>query len=148
MNLYNMLFGVNSAAPILLKTLGITSGDVPRFRDCYVEGDTIVIHTRTGGGNREGYEAENDALTKIPGYVCDADDDYDCTYANFYYLFPAEYAADLKALSAKSEGHKPSEKWEALFDSLKSKPPTAAPDSAPVESLPASESDSLKGGAK
>lgn len=49
MSFYNMLFGVNSAAPVLLATLGLTLNDVPRFRDCYIDGEHIVIHTRTGG---------------------------------------------------------------------------------------------------
>ena len=52
MSLYNMLFGVNSAAPVLLATLGLTESDVPRFRDCHLNGEQIVIYTRTGGGNR------------------------------------------------------------------------------------------------
>ena len=125
MSLYNMLFGVNNAAPVLLATLGLTVGDVPRFRDCYIEGDNIVIHTRTGGGNREYYEAENDELQSNPFYVRDEDDDFDCTYANFYYRFPDEYAEELKAMAANTESIKPSEKWTALLESL-NKPSTAA----------------------
>ena len=75
MSLYNMLFGVNSAAPVLLATLGLTAGDVPCFRDCYIDGDNIVIHTRTGGGNREDYEVENEELQSNPFYVRDEDDE-------------------------------------------------------------------------
>jgi len=119
MSLYNMLFGVNSAAPVLLATLGLTAGDVPRFRECYIEGDNIVIHTRTGGGNREDYEAGNGELQSNPFYVRDEDDDFDCTYANFYYRFPEEYADELKAMAANADSIKPSEKWEALLESLR-----------------------------
>jgi len=119
MSLYNMLFGVNSAAPVLLATLGLTAGDVPCFRDCYIDGDNIVIHTRTGGGNREDYEVENEELQSNPFYVRDEDDDFDCTYANFYYRFPEEYADELKAMAANADSIKPSEKWEALLESLR-----------------------------
>jgi hypothetical protein len=51
--MYNMLFGSNKAAPVLLAVLGITADRVPRYRDCFIDGENIVIHTRTGGGNRE-----------------------------------------------------------------------------------------------
>ena len=141
MSLYNMLFGVNSAAPVLLATLGLTANDVPRFRDCYLDGEQIVIHTRTGGGNRNYYDSEescranypeyfdgkedpsgpwNSALTANACYLYDEDDDYDSTYANFHFKFPDEYANDLKALAAKSETHTPSEKWQALFKAMES----------------------------
>lgn len=141
MSLYNMLFGVNSAAPVLLATLGLTANDVPRFRDCYIDGERIVIHTRTGGGNRDYYDSEescranypeyfdgkedpagpwNSGLTANACYLYDEDDDFDSTYANFHFKFPEEYAADLKALSERSETHKPSEKWRALFKAMES----------------------------
>ena len=139
MSLYNMLFGTNSAAPLLLATLGLTSNDVPRFRDCYLDGNRIVIYTRTGGGNRDYYDSEemcranypeyfsgdepptgpwNSSLTAHPCYLFDHDDDFDCTYASFYFAFPAEYAEDLTALAVNSDSHTPSEKWQALFDAL------------------------------
>lgn len=140
MSLYNALFGVNSNAPLLLVTLGFKStGEIPRFRDCYLDGDHIVIHTRTGGGNREYYESEescrenypeyfegddkpsgpwNEDLRKNPNFVRDVDDDFDSTYADFYFRFPDEYAADLKVLSEGDTYAKPSEKWKALFGSL------------------------------
>ena len=141
MSLYNMLFGVNSAAPALLATLGLTVNDVPRFRDCFIEGNNIVIHTRTGGGNRDYYDSEencrrnypeyftgvddpdgpwNSALTNNAFYLHDEDDDFDCTYANFHFRFPDEYADDLKALAERRETHKPSEKWQALFKMMES----------------------------
>lgn len=139
MSLYNMLFGVNDAAPLLLGALGLTHDDVPRFRDCYLQGEHIAIHTRTGGGNRDFYDSEescranypdyfggdddpkgpwNSDLTSHACYLYDEDDDFDSTYATFYFKFPEEYMEDLKALSAKSETHTPSEKWKALFQAL------------------------------
>jgi hypothetical protein len=118
MSLYNLMFGVNPAANVLLATLGLTQGDVPRFRDCFIQGKEIIIHTRTGGGNRESYEEENEELTRNPFYIGDEDDDFDSTYANFAFRFPEEYADDLEALASRTDTRTPSEKWQALFNAL------------------------------
>jgi hypothetical protein len=124
MSLYNMLFGVNKAAPVLLKILGIDYSKVPRFRDCFLSDGMIVLHTRTGGGNREYYDEPNSENTEGPwnttmyenvNFIRDEDDDFDSTYANFYFNFPEEYKADLEALSKGIEDYKPSEKWKKLF---------------------------------
>jgi hypothetical protein len=90
MSLYNMLFGTNPFSGVLLQMLGVTRDDVPRFRDCFLneDGTEIIIHTRTGGGNRDDYQASNDELTEIAGYKFDADDDFDSTYADFHYEVP------------------------------------------------------------
>lgn len=141
MSLYNMLFGVNDYAPVLIAALGMTANDVPRFRHCYIDGEQIVIRTRTGGGNRDYYDSEescrenypdyfngkedpsgpwNSSLTGSKFYIYDEDDDFDSTYANFYFRFPDEYAEDLKAIAARSETHTPSEKWKALFKAMDS----------------------------
>lgn len=134
-----MLFGINDAAPVLLAALGLTDDDVPRFRNCYIEEDQIVIYTRTGGGNRDFYDSGescrenypeyfsgdgapsgpwNSSLRSHVNYINDEDDDFDSTYAQFYFSFPDEYAEDLKALAARSETHKPSDQWSALFKAM------------------------------
>ncbi len=141
MSMYNMLFGEHSNAADLLRILGITEGDVPRYRSCYWNGTHIVIHTRTGGGNRDFYENEescrsnypeyfdvvdanpptgpwNDDLRAIPGYVEDMDDDFDCTYADFLFNPPAEVAEALKQLPADIS---PSDQWNALWAALEKK---------------------------
>ena len=120
MSLYNMVFGTNKAAPVLLKILGVTADDVPRFRDCFLSEGKIVIHTRTGGGNRKDYEDGNQLLQANQHYISDAYDDFDSTYANFYFRIPEEYAGDLKALVAKDENNIPSEKWRLLIEGLRS----------------------------
>lgn len=201
MSLYNALFGVNDTAPILLAVLGLKPDAVGRFRDAYIEGEHIVIHTRNGGGNREcwhrddpqwgapdcegeAYEVEVDeiafvteaeatekgyALTNIfagnkrgaktghkvmvprhtctapdsdkcgcpgcvinyrlpkhPNYVRDEDDDYDCTYANIYFSFPAQHAEALRNLSAVvGEPTKPAEKWESFLAAVRAGDPSA-----------------------
>lgn len=143
MSLYNMLFGVDKMAPVLLAALGIKTDQVPRFRDCFLDSERkhIVIHTRTGGGNRdyyanaERYKAHhadqigteyeykgpwNDDLHEHANYLYDEDDDFDSTYADFYFSFPTDYVVDLTALCDKVETYRPSNKWQALFRSLKS----------------------------
>lgn len=63
-----------------------------------ITGDYVVsVSARQGGGNRECYcddyenhdsgclEVNNEELVAHPNYLSDADDDYDSTYATFYY---------------------------------------------------------------
>jgi hypothetical protein len=138
MSLYNMLFGVEPTAGIALKMLGIGPGQVPRFRDAFFdwEDDTntkpvIVIRTRTGGGNRDHYEQPNDdnvagpwnsSLRALSGYLCDVDDDFDSTYADFYFEVPEqEQAAVVKFLSDNGAPPSSREKWDAALAALKSK---------------------------
>lgn len=88
MSLYNMIFGKNPNTKDILALLGLEETDIERFRDCYIDGDEICIYTRTGGANREHYH--NKVLTSHPNYKYDADDDYDCTYATYYFSLPAK----------------------------------------------------------
>ena len=112
------MFGVNPASAVILKTIGIDVNEVARFRDVYFEDGQIVLHTRTGGGNRDDYAGSNQELQDNEFYIHDEDDDFDSTYANFYFRFPDEYAADLKALAESLDNHTPSEKWKLLFESI------------------------------
>lgn len=123
-----MLFGINDLTPFLLSVLGIKQEDIPRFRDCFLNEGYIVIHTRTGGGNREYYDYPNDDNQEGPWnstlrdneyYISDNDDEFDCTYANFYFRFPNEYRSDLEALEAGNESYTPSERWQMLFEELR-----------------------------
>lgn len=97
MSLYNMLFGQNYFSHFYLAMLGLTPGDVGRFRDCFLqktdEGDIrIVVYTRNGGGNREDYEGTTATLQDHPEYVTDFDDEFDCTYASYVFKVPAKWA--------------------------------------------------------
>lgn len=75
-----------------------------------------LFHTRTGGGNREYHEEENEELTKIPGYLYGEDDDFDSTYANFYYSYPEEFKTELEILEKDRESTQtPSEKMEGFI---------------------------------
>lgn len=111
-----MLFGSNPAADVVLATLGLTRGDVGRYRDCSVANGEIAVYTRNGGGNREGYQDVFDTLAAHPCYLRDEDDDYDSTYATIYFRFPEEYAADLAQFD--SGEWKPSERWQTLLAAL------------------------------
>lgn len=121
MALFNSLFGVSPEAGLLLNILGLAPDDVPRFRDCFYDSKQhlIVLHTRTGGGNREDYEEENNFLIMHQYYKNDCDDDFDPTYANFYFNVPEEYKEKLKELFKNHETVAPAEKWQILFDKLK-----------------------------
>lgn len=135
MSLYNMLFGVNPNAEILLNMLELgTKYPIGRFRDIYLNsmGTKIILYTRNGGGNREHYdndieEGEKCDCTgcimtyKIPNhpyYIEDKDDKYDCTYAYVKYRIPEEY---WNLCSEMANGEKPEkihEKFEIILDKL------------------------------
>lgn len=141
MSLYNTLFGVNDSAPMLLAILDLDTYDIPRFRDCYLENNAIVIYTRTGGGNRDYYESVEECqknypeyfmigsetipqgpwnadLRKHPNFVSDKDCGFDCTYAYFFFSFPEKYKDDLVALAEGNDEYTPSEKWQMLVKDL------------------------------
>lgn len=99
MSLYNILFGMNSQSDLLLAVIGFRKVDVERFRDCHVQDDgkTIAIYTRTGGGNRDGYPQVQ--LYRSPLFARTEDDDFDSTYATFYFNTPPEFVDDVRGLS-------------------------------------------------
>lgn len=117
MSLYNLVHGENPFASVLLSMLGITRDDVPRYRDCFWTGEQIVVHTRTGGGNRDDYEDGNSFLQGLPTYISDADDDYDSTYANFYFTVPETVKWVIPQIQA--EGKSPAEKWHEALERIK-----------------------------
>ena len=98
MSLYNLLFGKNPMTAVLLATIGLKENDIERFRDVFVDDESdelrIIVHTRTGGGNRDDYP--NEMLRLSPGFIRSEDDDGDCTYANDYFSVPAEFADDIR----------------------------------------------------
>ena len=96
MSLYNMLFGKNPHSEIILALLGLKECDVERYRDCGIADGEIYIYTRTGGGNREDYP--NEKLTGNPYYKYDEDDDFDTTYATYYFRYPAEVKDQIPCL--------------------------------------------------
>lgn len=124
MSLYNMLFGVNPFADSLLKIIGVNRENVTRFRDCVLrdaDGDfhkQIVIHTRTGGPHRKTFEHGNDMLRMIPGYVRDADDTFDYTYANFFYEVPIPARPLVEMMSKMGATVNTEEQWKEMITKL------------------------------
>lgn len=116
--------------------LGILGNPVEaRFRDAWVEkggdGPVIAIYTRQGGGNRQCYcdsepgrahvpgqcyAACNEALAAHPLYLRDADDDFDATYATFYFRVPEECREALA--EAAVEPVNMSERWQAAIERI------------------------------
>lgn len=116
---------------VLLAVLG--NPDVGRFRDAWVEksddGPVVAIYTRNGGGNRECWCDKGDhatygactaikgeALTHHPLYLRDADDEFDRTYATYYFRVPEQYREALAAVA--SEPINMSEHWLAVIAAL------------------------------
>lgn len=122
--LYNMVFGYNKLAPYLLNELGIDHKAVPRFRDCFLskDGSSIVVFTRTGGGNREEYADENAAMTQWPGYLRDEDDSYDSTYALFHFAVPDSIKHIVPEAIANGHGVDTAERWAQALDDLRKAP--------------------------
>ena len=148
MSLYNMINGVKPATFFVLPMLGKHPDEYPRFRDCFIGDDErpelkdhIHVYTRTGGGNREGYEVENQAMREMPGFVTDYDDGFDCTFASWVFRVPERWKADydkikggnIKEVSAEYQAElrrvypKLAEKWDELF-SANAKLMDAAPE--------------------
>jgi len=141
MSLYNMLFGENVLADIWLTLLGTERHQIPRYRDVLLKDGEVVIHTRTGGGNRDYYESAerrkwnnpeadtdgpfNEDLRKLPGYLRDEDDSFDSTYANFFYAVPEAVKKFMTEHPVESK--MPAEKWRDLLTALEKgeKTPTA-----------------------
>lgn len=122
MSLYNMIFGQNPCADILLAILGLDRSMVGRYQDCYTneDGTRIIVHTRNGGGNRDLYQEVIDELAKHPCYESDADDDFDCTYANIVFKVPEKFAEAVKHIADQTDTTPPAEKWQKLLSDLKS----------------------------
>jgi hypothetical protein len=85
-----MLFGMNPDSDKILSVLGKTKADFGRFRDVYIEDGYIVVFTRCGGGNRDDYEDVFSEMEDHPWFAYEEDDDFDCTYARFYFKIPDE----------------------------------------------------------
>lgn len=117
MSLYNMVFGMNPDADKLLSLLGKTASDFGRFRNVYMEDGFIVVHTRNGGGNREDYEDVFDEMSEHPWYSHDADDDFDCTYANIYFKLPEDEKL-MVILKGLDKGANPAKQWASLFATM------------------------------
>lgn len=99
MSLYNMTQGVNLATFIILPMLGEKHySEYPRFRNCFIsEGNKICIYTRVGGNNRNCGLGEED-LYNHPNYIGTEDDEFDSTYAKYYFSVPNKWINDFNKI--------------------------------------------------
>lgn len=121
MSLYNMLFGVSAQAPLVLKLLNATEGDFCRFRSAYITEEHLVVHTRCGGGNRDDYDDVFVWASDHPLFDYDQDDDFDCTYCDFFFKHPPEAAKELAKIAKENPQLTPAEQWQSLFKALEKK---------------------------
>lgn len=126
--LYNALFGRKDEATTLVDILQeIQRMEVGRFRDAWVELDgdklSIRIHTRTGGGNRDGYQEHIASMQAHPWYERDEDMPLDTTYADFYFTVPENFEPSLRngLLGIAQEPVDMNAKWQEMFDALDKK---------------------------
>jgi hypothetical protein len=139
MSLYDLAMGDGRQADrgaLFLTCLG--NPVVARYRDSWAEkgedGEPVIaIYTRQGGGNRECYCEElkrehvpgqcyaacNEALAAHPLYLRDADDDFDATYATFWFRCPAE-PPELRGVLAgiMTEPVSMSDRWQEAIDRI------------------------------
>lgn len=126
MSMYQLVFGQNEMGPALVALINEREPiQVGRYRDAWVEAEgdqlTIRVHTRSGGGNREDYDEQIESMRAHPWFVRDADDDFDCTYADFYFAPPIdELDADIARVLVES-AQAPVDntaRWMAAIDAI------------------------------
>lgn len=131
MSLYNTVLGENEFSGLLLSMLGFQSrSEIPRYRDCWWNGKEIVVYTHVGGGNRNDYKEEIGALQNRKGYTSDEDDEYDFTFAAFYYTFPPEFETYKAAI--KPETRTVRERWEEALKKISNKDPSTLKQIEPI----------------
>ena len=102
MSLYHLLHGKPSDELFekLILWSDLKNIEIPRFRDISVSDKepVVIILTRTGGGNREEYEADNVAMTVFDTFIEEYDCSWDRTYAEFRYNIKKEYIDEWKKM--------------------------------------------------
>jgi len=122
-NIYNLIFGLNPNTPYILAALNLDLDKIGRFRDTWIEKDTIIVYTRLGANNGECCCKPEDVkkyphpldkkhasycfvpnirfLRKHPLYIADREhDEFDRTYRIFYFRIPEKYKDFLLKLEA------------------------------------------------
>ena len=126
MSLYNMIFGMNPFAKMLLELYQLETEQYPtgRFRDIYIDKREnefiVVLYTRNGGGNREDHEDVFEALRKHPNYIRDYDDDFDCTYASIEFSVPKEKFEIIEHIQSITGSKTPMEKFQEMLKNMDS----------------------------
>lgn len=112
--LYNMLFGENKYASHLLDMIKLDRNSFGRYRDCYLDrtGNKIIVLTRCGGGNREGYEYMYKNIRKHKNYLRDFDDNVDNTYSYIEFGVPSIYISETHEMATGIEPLTVGEKFD------------------------------------
>lgn len=138
MSMYNQLFGFDPLGHHLLRLLQINPLHVPRFRDCFLLEGKIAVYTRTGGGNRHinatPWVFEGEVIPRTvapdswdglcaahPDYLGSEDDDYDSTYAFWWFRYPPGARDLLASLATQYDHGRPRLRWEQLSKQLREK---------------------------
>ena len=131
MSLYNMMNGTTPATFLILPMLGKHPDEYPRFRDCFTsDGEHkeydghIHVYTRTGGGNREGYNKEILEMESHPCYVDNFDDSFDCTFSTWVFSVPEAFKDDFEKVVSgriKEVSDKYKKQLYAVYPKLKDK---------------------------
>lgn len=93
MSLYNMLFGTNEDAPVLLGIIEVNKEYFTRFRDIELTkaGEVIRVFTRIGGEYRKVYKETWQKIQNHKLYIKDYDDSFDETYAYIEFSVPERF---------------------------------------------------------
>lgn len=115
MGLYNVVFGTFPEAPVVLYMLDKRPNDFGRFRDAWIEkteeGEVrFAVYTRNGGGNRESFPEVFKEMAENPLFLSERDDNFDATYATFYFKPPENALEKLRELG-KREGFEVPDDW-------------------------------------
>ena len=138
MSMYGMVLGdghEHDRGAVLLEILGIPNPG--RYRDSWVEQDPtrpgkvrIAIYTRNGGGNREHYDEDTKegpecgctgcvatfVLPRHPLHIFNRDDEFDHTYATFYFAAPPKFEEQLAAIAQDPVNM--DEVWRGIIDAM------------------------------
>lgn len=135
MSLYSVVIAINPLAADLLASIALDPDAVPRPRDVWInrELSEVTVFTRTGGGNRDDYAAENAALRAHPGYLRDHDWATDPTYAEWVFVVPGVHREGMRSALADLPGNEERDhllgvisadataKWTRVMERLNSK---------------------------
>jgi hypothetical protein len=90
MSMYGMVFGDGTFKAPMAAVAEVDPEKIGRLRDMWMEphedgGYRLAIYTRVGGNNRESYTEWVEYAQSHPNYISDRDDDFDNTYATYYF---------------------------------------------------------------
>lgn len=109
MSMYNMINGVNPSTFLIFPTLEMGHPDnFPRFRDCFLDEEYIVVYCRMGGDNGNCWEDGKEnceclgcramQLEKRKDFVSRKNDEFDNTYCEFTFRIPEKFKNDIELI--------------------------------------------------